>query len=561
MDIGYGAAGNVDEDAARLHFCKGIGVEKTGGMSVSVTTAGNTVKSADKVITTIYGRQGTETGLLEIAGGTYETYPIEENVEYAAPKDGYIIFENADGKYGVKEGTYVAQINGVKYETLASALAAAQNDAVVELLWAEGNAPIAMNGSVYGKSVTITGTATVDWSKGWLFVGRGGEGDGTVIFDNAKLTSTEASLKNGSYGIHVSAPENGSTTKCNGTVIIQNNSDIQLSYLANRHNVTVDNSRLYVEYGFWVGGRPSGETPDSQPGIANMELVNNSTVTVKNHNGMGVGHESIGNLAIEVGSTFEYLNDAGLRVKANSSLVSAGNFFQEKDATIKLYVDAVQRNADTKDTDAVEVKYITTVKDSTELKSKLYELRISLNRSLEQICDAESSALYSGILLGDKTNISDEKMLLMTSYGCGKRVDFDEFMRHGRATGGQKGYNVTDKTGEVVGVISVTENDEIYLDEGQHYISLYNIGDEFGYSLIDLTPISAYDSMDLTFDKTLKTQKGTVIGDWVMANDRINFGAQKGVGYVDDKYFDGDYEINAVFGVEEFESENIREDF
>ena len=56
---------------------------------------------------------------------------------------------------------------------------------------------------------------------------------------------------------------------------------------------------------------------------------------------------------------------------------------------------------------------------------------------------------------------SDEKMLLMTSYGCGKRVDFDEFMRHGRATGGQKGYNVTDKTGEVVGVISVTENDEI----------------------------------------------------------------------------------------------------
>ena len=56
---------------------------------------------------------------------------------------------------------------------------------------------------------------------------------------------------------------------------------------------------------------------------------------------------------------------------------------------------------------------------------------------------------------------SDEKMLLMTSYGCGKRVDFNEFMRHGRATGGQKGYNVTDKTGEVVGVISVTENDEI----------------------------------------------------------------------------------------------------
>ncbi len=56
---------------------------------------------------------------------------------------------------------------------------------------------------------------------------------------------------------------------------------------------------------------------------------------------------------------------------------------------------------------------------------------------------------------------SDEKMLLMTSFGSGKRVSFDEFMRHGRATGGQKGYNVTEKTGEVVGVISVTDSDEI----------------------------------------------------------------------------------------------------
>ena len=236
--------------------------------------------------------------------------------------------------------TRVAKVGDNYYTSINAALAAAQDGATVELLWAEGNAPIAMNGSVFGKSVKITGTATVDWSKGWLFVGRGGEGDGTVIFDNAKLTSSEASLKNGSYGIHVSAPEKGSTSKCNGTVIIQNNSDIQLSYLANRHNVTVDNSRLYVEYGFWVGGRPANETPDSQPGIANMELVNNSTVTVKNHNGMGVGYESVGNLAIEAGSTFEYLNDAGLRVKANSSLVSAGNFFgkiaAESDAHIEI---------------------------------------------------------------------------------------------------------------------------------------------------------------------------------------------------------------------------------
>lgn len=277
------------------------GITKTGGMSVSVTTAGNTVKSADTVITTIYGRQGTPTGLLEVTGGTYEAYPIEENVEYAAPKDGYIIFENADGKYGVKEGTYVAQINGVKYETLASALAAAQDGATVELLWAEGNAPIAMNGSVYGKSVTITGTATVDWSKGFLFVGRGGEGNGTVIFDNANLASAS---NNASTGIHVSGREKNTNNKYDGTVVI-NNSTIVLDYLIDKGAMTMTNSTLTVKNGFAVGGRPASETESGVDATATFDLTNGSTLIVNNHNGMGLGYEAIGVMTIDSTSTFE----------------------------------------------------------------------------------------------------------------------------------------------------------------------------------------------------------------------------------------------------------------
>lgn len=297
------------------------GVTKTGGMSVSVTTAGNTVTSADKVITTIYGRQGTETGLLEIAGGTYESYPIEENVEYAAPKDGYIIFENADGKYGVKEGAYVAQINGVKYETLASALAAAQNDAVVELLWAEGNAPIAMNGLVFGKSVTITGSATVDWSKGFLFVGRGGEGNGTVIFDNANL---ESDSNNASYGIHVSGREKNTNNKYDGTVVI-NNSTIVLDYLIDKGAMTMTNSTLTVKNGFAVGGRPASETESGVDATATFDLTNGSTLIVNNHNGMGLGYEAIGVMTIDSTSTFQCTQS--FLVTDKGVLKSAGNIF------------------------------------------------------------------------------------------------------------------------------------------------------------------------------------------------------------------------------------------
>jgi DNA gyrase subunit A len=52
-------------------------------------------------------------------------------------------------------------------------------------------------------------------------------------------------------------------------------------------------------------------------------------------------------------------------------------------------------------------------------------------------------------------------MLVVTANGYGKRVDFDEFTPHGRATGGQRIYNVTEKTGEIVGAIVLSDTDEV----------------------------------------------------------------------------------------------------
>jgi DNA gyrase subunit A len=54
-----------------------------------------------------------------------------------------------------------------------------------------------------------------------------------------------------------------------------------------------------------------------------------------------------------------------------------------------------------------------------------------------------------------------EKMLILSEYGFGKRVDFSEFTSHGRGTGGQKIYTVSDKTGEIIGCVSVLENEDI----------------------------------------------------------------------------------------------------
>jgi DNA gyrase subunit A len=54
-----------------------------------------------------------------------------------------------------------------------------------------------------------------------------------------------------------------------------------------------------------------------------------------------------------------------------------------------------------------------------------------------------------------------EKMLILSEFGYGKRVAFEEFSSHGRGTGGQKIYTVSDKTGEIVGCVSVLDDDDI----------------------------------------------------------------------------------------------------
>ncbi len=82
-----------------------------------------------------------------------------------------------------------------------------------------------------------------------------------------------------------------------------------------------------------------------------------------------------------------------------------------------------------------------------------------LGRASRGVCGLK---LTSGDELSGALRVNDESMMLiMTEYGYGKRVNYSEFTPHGRATGGQKIYTISDKTGEIVGLITVEENDEV----------------------------------------------------------------------------------------------------
>ena len=217
----------------------------------------------------------------------------------------------------------VAKIGNTYYASLAAALTAAKDGDVITLNWAEGYAPIAMNGAVFGKNVTITGTATVDWNKGFLFVGRGGEGNATVTFDGANLTSASNSA---SYGIHVSGREKETNNKYDGTLVIKN-STIELDYLINRNAIELDKATLTVKNGFGIAGRPAKETETGANATATISLANNSKVVVNNHNGMGLGQaasvlEGMGVMNIDKTSAFE--TTQGFVVTTNGTMNIAG---------------------------------------------------------------------------------------------------------------------------------------------------------------------------------------------------------------------------------------------
>lgn len=241
----------------------------------------------------------------------------------AAAEGGKEVSYTESVENGIVTRTYgvfvpVAQIGETKYPSVKAALTAADNGDTVTLIWAEGDDAIDMKGTVSGKTVTITGTADVDWSKGWLYVGRNGAADGTLIFDKANLTSVSNSRE---YGINVSGAKKDSSDTFNGTVILKD-STIVLDYMIQKNVLTLDNSTLTVNNGCGLAGRDASDSASGVDATATTTLSNGSKLILGNCNGMGLGYEGIGILDVDATSTFE--TTQAYQINAKGTLNLAG---------------------------------------------------------------------------------------------------------------------------------------------------------------------------------------------------------------------------------------------
>ena len=135
---------NITDSDAKVEG--GVNVTSAKGVNITAGDINGNVTIAD----------GAKS-VVSVSGGNFED---AEAIEEFLP-DGSTLLDKGDGTFEIVAG--LLKIGDTYYPTLDAAFKAAQNGATIELINQEGSV-IAMNGSLYGKSVTITGTATVDWS-------------------------------------------------------------------------------------------------------------------------------------------------------------------------------------------------------------------------------------------------------------------------------------------------------------------------------------------------------------------------------------------------------------
>ena len=107
-------------------FTGEIVMDITGSVAPTLAINGGNLNVTNWRITSAAANAGAKPA---VSGGTFSSAVKEE---YCAT--GFIPTQNADGTYGVKAGTYVAEVNGTKYETLQAAIDAAPRKGTVKLL-------------------------------------------------------------------------------------------------------------------------------------------------------------------------------------------------------------------------------------------------------------------------------------------------------------------------------------------------------------------------------------------------------------------------------------------
>lgn len=187
----------------------------------------------------------TEDSKILVSGGSFSTDPAVNGAKLA---DGYVATPNADGVYKVAKANPVAEINGVKYDTLSQAIAALEDKGGTIKLLQDINTP-SMN-------YKITENITIDLN-GHNITGSGAEGV-FYVYTSGHLTITGDGV--------ITAVENNKAAIA--VQVFSANAKVTLEGGTYKQKITNINDPhfdlIYVYYGTAEikGGTYEGATPD-----------------------------------------------------------------------------------------------------------------------------------------------------------------------------------------------------------------------------------------------------------------------------------------------------------
>ena len=292
---------------AKYHDTRAIGkLTLTGGTYIC--------KTDQALLCDRYNNNEKYLGTASIAGGTFSRQP---EAKYIAA--GYVAKDNGNNTWTVgaaASAAFAAQVGGVMYTTLADALAAADENAIVKLLEdVTGQVAIPagkkLTLDLNGKTITHSGTAIIN--------------NGTLIVKNGAVVST------GNCGIGVGS--NSETTILSDVTVTAQESAVITSKSTG--------AKIFIEGGTFtstdnavIAGNGSERT-----GNPNIIVINGGTfnggITTAGYVACGIYAPWKDQITVN-GGTFHITGGAGIVARAGQVSVNGGTFICTGNATGKV---------------------------------------------------------------------------------------------------------------------------------------------------------------------------------------------------------------------------------
>ena len=359
----------------------------------------------------------------EVSGGTFNK-SIPES--YCA--DGFIPTQNEDGTYGVKVGKYVAEVGSTKYETLADAVAAAQDGQTVRLLAdVEQNTQLAIDKSITldlngktikntediwgdtanailsitsGAKVTITGNGTIDAKENDCYTINVAKGDLTIengtFYGNVSVVQVEEgtlSVKGGAFDLH---------QKWEGSSKYLFNC-IDKAYVDGSANVAIS------------GGTFVGFDPNVSP----EQKVDGKTPSFAAP-GVGITKNENGSFTAAAGMTAQILDKDGNSVKAYKTLAEAVAAAQDGQ-TVRLLADVAESSI------KVNANITIDLNKMTVTGSFVTYGEVTIQNGTIDVPDGKTNYAYGKLTLADVdiTGKAASSSLLSVNYNGSVTIDKD----------------------------------------------------------------------------------------------------------------------------------------